>query len=297
MPITREQWIELEGAVYELWDILDKKQKDYNSILYNVKNSDKSQENHLGIGSIGQMMPWTGTVSYADFKKGFEKGYRHAKYSSGIQVEEEIFRFREYGEVEKRVRKLNEAVYKTLQAHGASTFNHAFDANFTGPDGVALCASNHPYSPTDNRTQSNADSLDLTMTNLKTVYNRMLEFRDDRGDLSFTMPTILLTGIHYREEAAKICGPKAGNNEPFTAENDANIYKDDLVHIFHPLITGKKWFLIDGQRMANRLYWYFARKPVIETDGDFDTEVQKFKVVGMWSYGFDSWDWVYGCEG
>lgn len=296
MPITREQWIEVESAVYELWDQLDKQQKDYNALLYNVKNSKKSQENHLGIGSMGQMMPWTGTVSYADFKKGFEKGYRHAKYSSGIQVEEEIFRFEEYGEIEKRTRKLNEAVYKTLQAHGVSTFNNAFDNAFAGPDGVALCSTAHPYSPSDNRTQSNADALDLTMPNLTTVYNRMLEFKDDKGDLSFTMPTILLTGIHYRAEALKICGPNAGDKEPFTAENDANIFKDGLVHVFHPLITGKKWFLIDGQRMANRLYWYNARKPVIETDGDFDTEVQKFKVVGMWSYGFDSWDFIYGCN-
>lgn len=297
MPITREQWTELEGAVTTLWDQLDKGHKDYNALLYNVKQSTKSQENHLGIGSVGQMSPWTGTVSYADFKKGYEKGYRHAKYSSGMQIEEEIFRFEEYGEVEKRTRKLNEAVYKTLQAHGVSTFNNAFDDTFAGPDGVALCSTAHPYSPSDARVQSNTDTLSLTMPNLKTVYNRMLQFRDDKGDLSFTMPSILLTGIEYREEALKICGPAAGDKEPFTAENDANIYKGELKPIFHPLITGKKWFLIDGQRMANSLYWYNARKPVIETDGDFDTEVQKFKVVGMWSYGFDRFDFCYGCNG
>ena len=297
MPITREQWTELEGVVTTLWDQLDKQQKDYNAMLYNVKGSTRSQENHLGIGSMGQMAPWTGTVSYADFKKGYEKGYRHAKYSSGIQVEEEIFRFEEYGEVERRTRKLNEAVYKTLQAHGVSTFNNAFDATFAGPDGVALCSAAHPYSPTDASTQSNTAALSLTMPNLTTVYNRMLQFKDDKGDLSFTMPSILLTGIEYRAEALKICGPSAGDKEPFTAENDANIYKGDLKAMFHPLITGKKWFLIDGQRMSNRLYWYNARKPVIETDGDFDTEVQKFKTVGLWSYGYDSWDFLYGCEG
>jgi len=296
MPITREQWIDLESATYELWDMLDKENKDFNAMLYNAKKSTKSQENHLGIGSMGQMAPWTGTVSYSDFKKGYEKGYRHAKYSSGIQAEEEIFRFEEYGEIEKRTRKLNEAVYKTLQAHGVSTFNNAFDATFKGPDEVALCSAAHPYSPSDATVQSNIDTLDLTPPNLTTVYNRMLKFKDDKGDLSFTMPSVLLTGIEYRAEALKICGPRAGEKEPGTAENDANIFKGDLIPIFHPLIDGKKWFLIDGRRMKNRLYWYNARIPKIETDGDFDTEVQKFKVVGMWSYGFDSWDWIYGCN-
>ena len=294
MPITREQWSELETYTYMLWDVLDKQNTDFNALLYNTKDSKKSEEHHLGIGAMGQMMPWTGTVSYSDFQKGYEKGYRHAKYSSGIQAEEEIFRFEEYGEIEKRTNKLNESVYKTIQAHGVSTFNNAFDTAFTGPDSVALCSASHPYSPSDSTVQGNTDTLALTPPNLKTVYNKMLNFKDDKGDLSFTMPTILLTGITYNDEAEKICGPNAGDKEPDMADNDANIYKGRLTHIFHPLITGNKWFLIDGRRMNNRLYWYNARKPKIETDGDFDTETMKFKVVGMWSYGYDSWDFLYG---
>jgi hypothetical protein len=290
MPITREQWAEVEAAVYEFWDMNTKKKRDYNALLYNVQDSNKSQENHLGVGSVGQMMPWTGTVSYQEFKKGFEKGYRHNKYSSGFQVEEEIFRFQEYNKIEQRTRLLNDAVYKTLQAHGASTFNNAFDATFTGPDGVALCSNAHPYSPSDATTQSNIFNLDLTMPNLTTVFNTMANFRDDKGDMLFTTPNILLTGIYYRAEAMKICGT---DKEPFTAENDINVFKD-LTHIYHPMITGKKWFLIDRDMMLNYLYWYNARKAVIQTDGDFDTEVQKFKVVGMWSYGWDFWAWIAG---
>jgi hypothetical protein len=135
---------------------------------------------------------------------------------------------------------------------------------------------------------------DLTMANLTKVFNAMSDFRDEKGDKTLIMPNVLLTGIYYREQGLKICGPKAGDKEPFTSDNDANIYKGDLVHIYHPLITGKKWFLIDRDRMQNFLNWYDARKPVIESDGDFDTEVQKFKVVGMWSYGWDHWDWIAG---
>jgi hypothetical protein len=294
MPITREQWIDVESAVYEFWDNQMKKKKDYNAMLYNVQDSDKSQENHMGIGSVGQMSKWTGTVTYQEFKKGFNKGYRHAKYSSGMQLEEEIFRFREYNEIEKRTRLLNDSVYKTLMAHGVSTFNNAFDATFAGPDAVALCSNAHPYSPTDARTQTNIFALDLTMPNLKTVFNAMSDFRDDKGDMIFATPNVLLTGIYYREEGQKICGPNAGNKEPFTAENDANVYSGELTHVYHPMITGKKWFLIDRDLMKNFLYWFDARKPNIETDGDFDAEVQKFKVVGMWSYGWDNWTWIAG---
>lgn len=293
MPITREQWIEVESATYEYWDQQNRQRQDFNALLYNVQASEKSQENHLGIGALGQMAPWTGTVSYQEFKKGFEKGYRHAKYSSGIQFEEELFLFKEYNEMKKRARELNTAVYKTLQAHGVSTFNNAFDATFAGPDGVALCSAAHPYSPSDATTQNNLFALDLTTPNLTTVFNAMSDFRDDKGDMIFTMPNVLLTGIAYREQAVKICGPKASKLEPGTAENDANIYSD-LTYIYHPMITGKKWFLIDKELMQNYLYWYNAMKPDIRTEVEFDTNMQKFKTVGMWSYGFDNWTWIAG---
>jgi len=294
MPITREQWSDLESATYELWEKENTKRTDFNALLYNVQDSDKSQENHLGVGSIGQMAPWTGTVSYAEFQKGYSKGYRHAKYSRGIQFEEELFRFRDYNEMKKRTSKLNIAVYKTLQAHGVSTFNNAFDTTFTGPDSVALCSASHPYSPTDATVQGNTNTYDLTISNLNTVFNAMCDFRDDKGDLLMATPNVLLTGMYYRSEALKICGPKAGDKEPFMADNDANIWKDDLTYVYHPMITGKKWFLIDRDLMSDMLNWYNARIPEIKTEVDFDSEVQKYACIGMWSYGFDDYTFVYG---
>jgi hypothetical protein len=294
MPITREQWIDVEGATMELWDKESKKRPDFNAMLYNVQESDKSQENHLGVGSIGQMSPWTGSVSYAEFKKGFSKGYRHAKYSRGIQFEEELFRFSEYNEMRKRTSKLNVAVYKTLQAHGVSTFNNAFDATFAGPDTVALCSASHPYSPSDTTLQSNLFTLDLSVPNLNTVFNAMSDFRDDQGDMLMTTPNVLLTGMYYRADALKICGPKAGDKEPGMADNDENIWKDDLTYVYHPMITGKKWFLLDRDLMNDMLNWYNARVPAIKTEVDFDTEVQKYACIGMWSYGFDDWSFCAG---
>ena len=297
MPITREQWDVVESATYKFWDNQAKKRVDFNGLLYNVQSSTKSQENHLGIGSVAQMSPWTGSVSYQEFKKGFSKGFRHAKYSSGIQFEEELFRFEEYNEMKKRTRELNVSVYKTLQAHGVSTFNNAFDAAFAGPDLVALCSASHPYSPSDatiDPLNTNTFALDLTIPNLTTMFDAMSNFRDDKGDQLFGTPNILLTGIGYRAEAQKICGPRAGDREPFTADNDANLYKDGLTHIFHPMIQGKKWFLIDKDLMDNSLFWYNARIPTIETEVDFDTEMQKYKTIGMWSYGFTNWTWIVG---
>jgi hypothetical protein len=289
--ITREQWIEVESTVYEFWDLEMKRKKDYIPLTYNVQESEKSQENHLGIGAVSKMQPWTGSVAYQDFGKGFDQSYRHGKFSSGMQLEEQIFRFKEYNEIKRRTRKLLDAVYKSLQDDGASTFNNAFDDSFAGPDAVGLCSSAHDYSPTDGTHQENEGTYDLTPANVNTVFNKMAEFKDDKGDIVGVIPNLILCGNYFRDKAKKIVG---SDKEPFIADNDMNTWKDELTYLYNPRITGKKWFLIDTERMKLFLNWYFARHPVIETDGDFDTENQKFKVVGMWSYGWDHWDWVFG---
>ena len=121
----------------------------------------------------------------------------------------------------------------------------------------------------------------------------MSDFRDDKGDIVMATPNVLITGIYYNAEAEKICGPNAGSKEPGTAENDANIYSG-LRHIYHPMITGKKWFLADKDLMDEYLNWYNARVPSIKTEVDFDTEVQKYATIGMWSYGFDNWQFIAG---
>ena len=289
--ITRENWAEVENSAYELWDLEMKAKKDYIPLTYNVSTSTRSEEKHLGVGSVGQMKPWTGTVDYQDFAKGFEKGYRHAKYSSGIQIEEEVFRFGEYRVIKDRVRKLNDSVYKTLQSHAVSTFNNANNVAFPGPDAVALCSATHHCVNTSDDHQVNLGALDLTPANMNTTFNAMCDFRDDQGDIVGVTPNLILCGNYYRDKAKKIVGSKL---EPFTAENDMNTWSDELTYMYNPRILGKTWFLIDTARMKLFLNWYNARTAALESDGDFDTEVMKFKVISMFSYGWDHWDWVYG---
>lgn len=288
--ITREAWAEVENSAYELWDLENKTKVDFIPRTYNVEGSTRSEEKHLGVGSIGQMKPWTGTVDYQDFSKGFEKGYRHSKYSSGMQIEEEVFRFGEYRTIKDRVRKLNNAVYQTLQSHAVSTFNNANNAAFAGPDGAALCSATHHCVPGDAH-QVNLGALDLTPDNINTVFGAMSQFRDDKENIVGVVPNLILCGEYYRNVAKKICG---STKEPFTAENDMNTWSDELTYQYNPRITGKTWFLIDSARMKLFLNWFNARVPNLESEGDFNTELMQFKVVGMWSYGWDHWDWIYG---
>lgn len=295
MSLIREQFLELEGVLRTVYDLEMKKKKDYIPILFNVDKSNRSQENHFGIGGIGLMQKWTGSVNYDSVEKRWKQEYRHIKYSNGIQIEREALDFKEYKPVKQKTKSLAHSVYLTRQSHCASVFNNAFDTTVAGADGKPLCAASgagHPYSPTNSsETQVNAGTYDLTPKNIETVRNAMWDFKDDRGNILGVNPRILIVGNYYQKKAKEICG---SDKEPYTAENQINIWSDELNYVHCPWILGKKWFLVDPDMMNMYLNWYDARKPKLEYEDDFDTEVGKYKVVGLWSFGWDEWCWVYG---
>lgn len=291
MSTIRENFLELEGSIQEVFDTTIEKKIDYIPLMYNVQTSTRSQENHLGTGALGQMVEWNGSVNFDDFSKGYEQNYRHIKYSNGLQVEREVMDFKEYKEVARRTDKLAYSVYKTLQTHAASTFNNAFVATATGPDGVPLCSSAHHLVPGDDA-QSNTGVLDLNVDNLETVINAMYDFKDDRGDIMGVMPRVIVVGNYWLKTAKQIVG---SDMEPFTADNQMNVYKDEVTYLHNPYITGKKWFVVDPDLMKQNLNWYNARDPKkVEYEDDFNTEVGSYKSVGMWSKGWDSFPWIFG---
>lgn len=293
--ITRENFMELEGVLKTVYDLEMAKKKDYVSKVFNEDKSNRSQENHFGIGGIGLMKKWAGQVDYDTVDKRWKTEYRHAKYSNGLQIEREVLEFKEYAEIKKRTKLLSHSVYLTRQNHGASVFNNAFDTTVTGADAKPLCAATgagHPFSPNNaTDTQVNAGTYDLTPKNIETVMNEMVDFTDDRGNILGVQPRLLIVGNYYRKKAKEIVG---SDKEPYTNDNTVNIWSDELDYLHIPFITGKKWFLVDPDMMNMFLNWYNARVPKLEYEDNFNTEVGSYKVVGMWSFNFDEWFWCFG---
>jgi len=292
--ITQEIIDATTASVAEFWDTEMYKKPDYIGKLYNRKDTDSIQEVFVGVGSIGKMAPWEGTVSYQQFNLGFEKRFIQRKYSSGLVFEEDIFRYRQYNHLEERTALLADTVYKTYQGHGVVPFEGAFDNTLLGPDGQPLCSAAHPFSPEDTtHTQSNVGTDPLTLPNLIKAYKALAQLTDDKGDLLFLQPDTLITGIEYWDEGKKICGTSAADLTPAEL-NDINVMRSELKYFYHPFITGKKWFLVDSSAMKRHLKWFDSRHPSPERDQDFDTEAIKYKVVGSWSYGYTDYKWIYG---
>jgi hypothetical protein len=272
---------------------------DYIPMLYNVINSKRARELHITKGTFGRMAAWNGTVNYEDPVLGYEKEYRTNKFSNGLQVDADTYEDEEYQSIKDDVTELLNSIYDTLQYDAASTFNNAFSSSYTGPDSVALCSASHRLVSAAESVQSNTDTLDMTVSNVDTVITRANEWVNDKGNQMCVQMNMIISGNYWRETGKKIVGSEL---EPFQANNDKNVIKqlldgDTLKYLCVPRITGKKWFMVSTTMMKSGkgLNWVMRKDPrKLERDSDFDAEVLKWKAVGRWTYGWDSFTWCYG---
>jgi phage major head subunit gpT-like protein len=296
MTMVSDNWAELlEPGLRVIWNKHLKDKKDYIGLIYNEDNSTKAAEHNLGTGSVGVMDEWSATgnqVSYEDVNKGFKSNYVHKKYSKGIQIERELADDDQYGEIKKRVNGLAQSVYYTRQVHAASVFNNAFNGSFAGPDGKALCAADHPLAPGSVSTFSNFGALALSEANLETVRNNMKAWTDDKGNLLAIDPDTIIVPPALRKAALVIVDSA---QQPDTNYNNINVYKGTMKVIEWDFLTDTNaWFVADSSRMKQFLHWFNRRKPILEQEKSFDTEVAKYKTVGRWSFGFDDPTFIYG---
>jgi hypothetical protein len=297
MGLTEQQFIELEGNIRETWDGYFKMKKDYLATVFNVIKRQTAQFTDFTVGAPGRMTPWTGSVAYDTFVKGYEKQYRPAKLSTGIQIDRDMYEDKEYERIKAKVNNIAYGVFKTLQYESADPFNNAFSTSVLGPDSAALCSASH-YTVPGATAQTNTGVLDLNYDNMETTLRAMEDWEDDRGDKMLVQGNMVIAAPYWRDTCKKLFG---SDKEAFTADNTDNIYKD-FKYLIHPLITGKKWFVVaeDIMKGGSGLNLFMRRDPrTLERDGDaakgdFNTEMLSWKAVGRWVKGWTNWFFIYG---
>lgn len=298
MAITSGQLAALEGNINETWQSYFKQRPDINAALFNMIYDEKAQFTDYLYGAPGRMQEWNGAVAYDSNQLTYSKQYRPAKYSTGIQVDRDIWEDKEFRLVKTWVKDIAYGVYKTLNYAGAQFFNDAFaGATYTTADGLSICNGSHLMSP-DGDTQSNTYTYDLDYDNLETMQRAMEDLKDDRGDKQLIEGNMIIASPYWRITCKQLFG---ADKEAFQSNWTPNAYQD-FSYAIHPLITGKKWFLVNRDLMQNGTgaNWWMRRDPrKLERDfnadeGDFYTEKLSWKAVGRWVFGATNWTWIAG---
>jgi phage major head subunit gpT-like protein len=262
--------------------------------LFGMEKSNKATEYDLGIGGMGDLAEFDGTIEYDDFRQQYRTSYTHKEWVKGIKIERKLVDDDLYSVINKRPMQLALVAKRTKEKHGASVFNNAFNTSvFSGGDTYSLCASGHTRVGTSD-TNSNTGSTALSATAVEATRLLMRGFTDETGNLLIARGDTLLVPPALEEAAWEIVN---ASGKMDTADNNPNFNKGKYkIIVWDYLTDSNNWFMIDS-RMAKMYLKWFNRIPVeFNKDKDFDTYIAKWSVYTRYSYGFSDWTWIYGHE-
>ena len=260
--------------------------------LFGMEKSSKSVEYDLGIGGMGDLEEFDGTIPYDDFKQQYRVSYSHREWVKGIKIERKLVDDDLYSIINKRPAQLALNAKRTAEKHGSSVFNNAFNTSvFSGGDGLALCSNAHTRVGTTN-TNDNLGTTALSATAVEATRLAMRAFTDETDNLLIARGDTLLVPPALEEQAWEIVN---ATGKMDTADNNPNFNKGKYrIIVWDYLTDSNNWFMIDSKMAKMYLKW-FNRIPVeFNKDKDFDTYVSKWSVYTRYSYGFSDWTWIYG---
>ena len=263
-------------------------------LLFNTSPSSKAVEYDLSKGAMRDWPEYEGAIQYDDMEQGFRTSYTHVEFVEGFKVERRLVDDDQYNEINKRPKELAMAGMRKREKDAASVFNDAFAGTSLGGDAKDLCATDHPYSPSNSSTHGNEGSTAFSYDAIVATRELMRAYVDDRGELVSIRPDTILVPAALEEEAFAVV--KTMNKVDIT-DFHANFVASQLTNVivWDYLTDANNWFLIDSQLAKLYLNW-FDRVPMefaADPTGDYTLEA-RFRGYMRYSYGWSDWRWVYG---
>lgn len=251
----------------------------------------------MSLFGIAPEKPEGTPIQYDTAQQGFISRYNHVTYGLGFVITEEMIEDDLYDVIgERNARALARSMRVTKETVGANVYNRAFNASYTGGDGVTLLNSAHPNVAGGTWSNILATAADLSEAALEQACIDIMKWEDDRGLPVQIMPKTLVIPVDYTFDAERILKSslRAG-----TANNDINVlnsmgkFRDVVSSVY--LTDTDAWFIRtdapDGMK-------YFERKAdEFSMDNDFDTSNYKYKAVGRYSFGWSDPRGLFGSPG
>ena len=304
MPLSAGNFADLlKPGLKSIFDIAMSSPPDMLNTLFSVESSTRFEEQYQGMGALGTVPVFDGSVPYHDFDAGYRTDIRNYELAMGIQVERRLADDDQYNQINRRAGNMAAAFNNTIETDAANVFINAFTdsgtnrmgASTNGADGVALLSTAHPDSPANtNSTQSNEGTYALTIDNLDTTRQNMRSFKDDKGNLLGVNPNTLLVPPELERTATQLVNQRA-IYEPGSAQYDVNMFSGRFnLIVWDRLTDSNAWFLMDSVLMKQHLIWQWRIRPEFSQSEDFDGITAKYRGYMRYGIGWTDWRFIYG---
>lgn len=284
----------LDSRFRKIYDTEYKENVDESMVpmIFGMETSSKNYEMVSGIGGMGDVQDFDGSISYDSVGQLYDKTFSFPEYALGFKVERKLYDDDLFGIMDRRPWQMAVSVARTREKLGVSIFNGAF-VGTDGPDSLPLCSASHPYSPDDATVMSNSGSTALSPTSVEATRRiGHTSIFNDRGELMLINYDSILCHISNEETAWELIN-SAGKVD--TADNNRNFHQGRYkLAIWDRLSDSNNWFMYDSKLVKMFLLWWDRIKPEFNYDRDFDTLVAKWSTYYRCAVGWADWRPVYG---
>ena len=301
MAISRSQLAkELEPGLNALFGMEYNRYEQQHAEIFETESSDRAFEEETMIVGFGNAKVKTEGqgVEFDNATEGFTARYSHETIALAFALTEEAIEDNLYDRLGARYTKaLARSMAHTKQVKAASVLNNAFSSSFTGGDGKALVATDHPLQGGGTLSNRPSTYSDLNETSLEDAIISVSTFVDDRNMVIALQGKKLVIPPQLQFVADRLLQTPGRVG---TSDNDINAIKNmgmvsDGYTVNNFLTDNDAWFLMtdcpDG-------FKHFERSPLSTSmEGDFDTGNVRFKARERYSFGFSNPRAVFASQG
>jgi hypothetical protein len=297
MAISRAQLVkELEPGLNALFGLEYKNYADEWSDIFETETSDRAFEEEVMLAGFSNaaVKPEGQGVQFDDAQETFTARYTNETIALAFAITEEAIEDNLYDRLSSRYTKaLARSMASTKNIKGAAVLNNAFDANFAGGDGKALCATDHP-TLAGSFANELTTAAELNETSLEQSLIDIAAFTDERGLKIAAQGTKLIipSALQFTADRLMNSAGRVG-----TADNDINAIRNmGMISggytVNHYLTNAKKFFIMTD--VPNGLK-HFNRAPIkTSMEGDFDTGNVRYKARERYVFGFSDPRGIFG---
>jgi len=269
------------------WDSAAPSAPQFADMLFKKETSTKNYEEYVqSVGpGIAVVKPEGQPISYDGMQQGFVARGTNVAYGLGIITTHEELKDNLYVKLTKnRTQKLRRAFDETRNINAVNIYNRAFNATYTGADGVSLLNVAHPNfsGGTWQNTLSVASA--LSQAAVEDMLILMMQAKDDKGYIEPLMGDKLVVHPYNFFNATRILKTPqqvGTNNNDINVINAQTLLSGGLVSCPYLTATGP-WFITTG--IQDGMVWQEREALDIWEDNDADT--RNFKVGAYERYVF-----------
>ena len=300
MAISRAQLVkELEPGLNALFGLEYKQYANEHAEIFDTESSDRAFEEEVMLSGFANaaVKPEGQGVQFDDAQETFTARYTNETIALAFAITEEAIEDNLYDRLASRYTKaLARSMASTKNIRGAAILNNAFDANFAGGDGKALCADDHPTLAGTFRNEL-AVAAELNETSLEQSLIDIAALTDERG-LKIAAQGVKLVIPSALQFTADRLMNSAGRTG--TADNDINAIRNMGMisggYVVNNYLTAAKKFFIKTD-VPNGMK-HFSRSPIkTSMEGDFDTGNVRYKARERYVFGFSDPRGVFASPG